>query len=68
MSLARVLEEKGLPYDILSDTEANIYGKITLTQLVIALQNVGCEVITSREQDESLESYFINLIGGEKHD
>ena len=68
VSLARVLDEKGLSYDILSDTEANIYGKISLTQLVIALQNVGCEVITSREQDESLESYFINLIGGEKHD
>lgn len=66
--LARMLESKGLSYDILSDTEANIYGKINLTQLVLALQKVGCEVITSREQDESLESYFINLIGGEKHD
>ncbi len=66
--LARTLDAKGLSYDILSDTEANIYGKINLTQLVIALQKVGCEVITSREQDESLESYFINLIGGEYHD
>lgn len=66
--LARMLDSKGLSYDILSDTEANVYGKINLTQLVLALQKVGCEVITSREQDESLESYFINLIGGEKHD
>lgn len=66
--LARMLDAKGLSYDILSDTEAAIYGKINLTQLVLALQKVGCEVITSREQDESLESYFINLIGGEKHD
>lgn len=66
--LARMLDSKGLSYDILSDTEAAIYGKINLTQLVLALQKVGCEVITSREQDESLESYFINLIGGEKHD
>ncbi len=68
MLLARVLDVKGVSYDILSDTAANIYGKISLTQLVMALQKVGCEVITSREQDESLESYFINLIGGEKHD
>lgn len=66
--LARVLEASGLSYDILSNTEANIYGKINLTQLIIALQREGCEVITSREQDESLESYFINLIGGEQHD
>ncbi len=66
--LARVLDASGLTYDILSDTEANIYGKINLTQLIIVLQKEGCEVITSREQDESLESYFINLIGGEHHD
>lgn len=65
--LAGVLDAKGIEYEILSDTEANIYGKISLTQLIMALQKAGCEVITSREQDESLESYFINLIGGEKH-
>ena len=66
--LARVLDASGLSYDILSDTEANIYGRINLTQLIFTLQKEGCEVITSREQDESLESYFINLIGGEQHD
>lgn len=65
--LAGVLDAKGIEYEILSDTEANIYGKISLTQLIMALQKAGCEVITSREQDERLESYFINLIGGEKH-
>lgn len=65
--LAGVLDAMGIEYEILSDTEANIYGKISLTQLIMALQKAGCEVITSREQDESLESYFINLIGGEKH-
>lgn len=66
--LAGVLDAKGIGYEILSDTEANIYGRINLTQLIMALQRVGCEVITSKEQDESLESYFINLIGGEHHD
>ncbi len=66
--LAGALDAKGIDYEIISDTEANIYGTISLTQLIMVLQRVGCEVITSREQDESLESYFINLIGGEKHD
>ncbi len=68
MLLARVLDQYGLFYDILSDKEADIYGKINLTKLVIALQKEGCDVITSREQDESLESYFINLLGGEQYD
>ena len=43
-------------------------GKINLSKLVIALANLGCEIITSHEQDESLENYFMNLIGGDRHD
>ncbi|MBE6857004.1 MAG: ATP-binding cassette domain-containing protein [Ruminococcus sp.] len=62
--LARVLDENKIPYDILSEREANIYGKINLTQLVFSLNKEGCEIISSHEQDESLENYFINLIGG----
>jgi hypothetical protein len=31
---------------------------------VLALDREGCELISSHEQDENLETYFINLIGG----
>ena len=43
-------------------------GKINLSKLVIALAKMDCEIISSHEQDESLENYFINLIGGDRHD
>lgn len=67
-ALVRVLDTNSIAYEILSDNSANIYGKINLSKLVIALANLGCEIITSHEQDESLENYFMNLIGGDRHD
>ncbi len=67
-ALVRVLDASGLAYEILSGNSANIFGKINISKLVIALAREGCEIITSHEQDESLENYFMNLIGGERHD
>ena len=67
-ALVRVLDANGLAYEILSGNSANIFGKINISKLVIALAREGCEIITSHEQDESLENYFMNLIGGDRHD
>lgn len=63
-ALARVLDEKEMDYEIVTDRTANIYGEITLSTLVLALAKENCELISSHEQDENLETYFINLIGG----
>lgn len=64
-ALARVLDANGQAYEIISDNSANIYGTVNLSKLVISLDKEGCELITSHEQDESLENYFMNLIGGD---
>lgn len=63
-ALARVLDGLKIDYEILSDSAANIYGEITLSTLVLNLAKENCELISSHEQDENLETYFINLIGG----
>ena len=67
-ALVRVLDAEGLEYEVISDTVANIYGKVNLSQLVLALAKEECELISSHEQDESLENYFINLVGGEHNE
>lgn len=64
VKLAAVLEEKGLSYTILSGTEADIYGRIGVTELVTLLAEHGCTVVSMQERDESLESYYIRLLGG----
>lgn len=66
--LPRILDEMGLEYEILSATEANIYGKLSLTDLVMRLAREQVELLSSREQDESLENYFIDLVGGAEHE
>ena len=38
---------------------------IRLTELALKLSAQGCQVETMQERDESLENYYINLVGGE---
>lgn len=66
--LARVLSEKQLEYTIHSDTEADLYGSVEVTDLALALADENCRIQTVRERDESLESYYVNLIGGGGHE
>lgn len=67
-ALVRVLDEGGYDYEIQSASTALIYGSVNISQLVLALAKESCELISSHEQDESLENYFINLVGGENND
>ena len=63
-ALSRVLEGVGVEYKILSDTTADIYAKLNISELTHALDGVDCELIALTERDESLESFFRELIGG----
>lgn len=67
-ALSHVLDALSLEYRILSDTEADIYGEISVRELVLRLKDAGCELYSMQEQDENLESYYIRLIGGEQHE
>lgn len=61
--LARVLDELQMEYTILSDTQADVFAQINITELTLALAKQNCSVLSIQEKDESLESYYINLIG-----
>lgn len=62
--LARVLQSMQLEYEILSEEEANVYSKAAVSRLVLALAQEGCDVLSVQEKEESLESYYISLVGG----
>lgn len=62
--LAQVLDKLSLDYEIESDTEASVFGSVKISDLAVGLANDGGELISIHEQDENLEGYFINLIGG----
>ena len=63
-AFALVLDELKMEYSIISDTEADIYSDFNVSQLVLKLSEKSCDVISMTERDESLEGYYINLVGG----
>ena len=67
-ALSRVLDSMGADYNIISHTRADIFAQPQITGLVLALHEKGCEVLSVRERDESLESYYIRLMGGAVRD
>ena len=60
----KVLEQNNLSYEVISNDIINVYDKITVSDLAIALSNKNCIITSFTEKEESLENYYINLIGG----
>ncbi len=67
-ALARVLDGMKIEYTVISDTTADVYAKVNVSKLTIALSKEACEVISMQEKDESLESYYMNLVGGGRNE
>lgn len=63
-ALARTMEKLTIEYKIISRSTADLFAKIRVSDLVTALEKEDCEVISMQEHDESLESYYMNLLGG----
>lgn len=66
--LARVLDIMNVEYEIVSRTVAHIYGNIPISELTLKLAQDNCYVTSMHEQSETLESYYINLVGGASHE
>lgn len=66
-TLAGVLDEMRIEYKILSDITADVFAKVNISQLTLALSKENCELITVQERDESLENYYVSMVGGGKN-
>ena len=66
-ALARVLDRQKAEYCIVDDTHADLYTELPVTELVLALDKERCAVRSIKERDESLESFYMDLIGGVRH-
>lgn len=64
-ALVRVLDKMNIEYKILSDTKADVYAKLNVSQLAKALEEENSEIISMQEHDESLESFYVSLVGKE---
>lgn len=66
--VSSILTTENINFDVISNTQINIYSNIVLSELISKLSKENCTVISSTIKNESLESYFLNLIGGEDND
>ena len=65
-AFCRVAEEGGKSCQVLSDREVDLYGDTDLTDLILKLAENNCRVLSFQEHDESLENFYMNLVGGEE--
>ena len=65
--LARVLDGFGAEYRVVDDAQVDIFADVPVSELVAAAQREGCVIRSMKERDESLESFYMNLVGGGCH-
>lgn len=63
-TLPAVLDRLGLAYEVRSGNTADVYGELSVTELTLALHQAGCEIKNIHEMNETLESYYMDLMGG----
>lgn len=67
-TLVRVLDEMKVEYKVISDKEVDVFAKVNVSKLAVILLKDNCEVISMQKRDESLESYYVSLVGGKTNE
>ena len=66
-AFSKVMDRLGAEYRILDSSHADLYSDFTVTELVTELSKENCTVVRITESDETLESFYMNLIGGDRN-
>ncbi len=64
----KYFEEHNITYEVMDSKTINIYGKYNLSKFINELSKKNLIADEIHEQEESLENYYMNLIGGSKND
>lgn len=66
--LTKYLDNKKIEYEVIDKRTVHAFEKIDISNLALSLSKKKCTVKEIYEINESLENYYMNLIGGENHD
>lgn len=64
--LARIMEEHGIEYKVLDDQLADIYEEVNFSEMAALFAKEDCTIFTMEERDESLEAFYLSLLGGQE--
>lgn len=62
-AMSRVLDRTGFHYEVASDGSIDVFGDINVSSLVHEADKENVEILKLLENDETLEAYFMNLVG-----
>ena len=65
--LAKIMDGMGIEYKVLNESEADVYADLNFSKVAENFAKENCTIFTMEEHDESLESFYLSLIGGEEH-
>ena len=64
----KYFEQNNISYEVMDSKTINVYGKHNLSKLVSGLSKKNLIADDIHEQEETLENYYMNLIGGGNND
>lgn len=64
----KYFEEHNISYEVMDSKTINVYGKYNLSKFINELSKKNLIADEVHEQEESLENYYMNLIGGSNND
>ena len=65
--LATIMEQKGIEYKVLDDKTADVYAEMNFSEMAELFARENASILTMEEHDESLEAFYLALLGGEEH-
>lgn len=65
---SKYFEKNKIIYEVIDDNTINVYGKINLSKFINDLSKNDLVADEVHEKEETLENYYMNLIGGGKND
>ncbi len=68
LDFVKYFETHHYNYEVLDNTTINIYEKVSLSKFMKELVQNNLTPDEIKEQEQTLESYFLNLLGGPKND
>jgi len=66
--LSKYFEKKKIIYEIIDNKTINVFEKVDITDIVSSTDKLDCVIEEMYEVNESLENYYMNLIGGVDND
>lgn len=64
----KYFEIKNISYEVIDNFNINVYGEVNISKMVMDLSKKKCIIEKIHESNETLENYYINLIGSGNYD